>query len=409
MRDTKNSQIINIISKKIIGTEFENRTFLVGGYVRDFLLGNNLYDIDIVVAIPNGGAKLANLLYRNRLCSKPAIYKKFGTARIEIKSVAVEFVMTRKECYRDRDRKPDVIFGSLIEDAFRRDFTMNALYMNINNREIEDITGLGIEDIKQKVIRATSDGDIIFKEDPLRILRAVRFAGKLDFNIEPITKEAIIRWKSSLEHISIERIKDEFVRMVLEKGTYKSIKICFDFGLMKYIFPLLENDKEIVLKQIKKIHLVEAKLERRLALLFSHTSGNSDVIGNIVKLTIGKKTAKNVANIVRCYQELKVLDIDDSLKFNTFVVSNILYLEEAIKLHKHFNTASRFEVRISQQTLLYEKNPYTLNGRKIMEFFDLKEGSLIGYYSDLAKDIWRDNPLLTEIEILGRLKLKVKA
>ncbi|RLC50195.1 MAG: tRNA nucleotidyltransferase, partial [Candidatus Cloacimonadota bacterium] len=197
--------VLKKIADAIVGTEFENKTFAVGGYVRDLLMKRQTEDLDIVVNLKNGGIKLAKFLFEKGISSKPIVYENFGTAMVKIAGYQIEFVMTRRESYRDKNRKPEVEFGTLEEDVFRRDFTINSLLLNISANEILDLTGKGKSDIQNGIIRSTSDPKIIFGEDPLRMLRAVRFAVQLDFEIEKETQKGIIENASKLQFISAER------------------------------------------------------------------------------------------------------------------------------------------------------------------------------------------------------------
>ncbi len=201
--------IIKIISEAIKGTSFENNSYIAGGFVRDLVMGKKSNDLDIVVALENGGEKLAEFLFEKGASSKPVIFERFGTALAIINGHKVEFVMTRKESYRARSRKPDVQIGTLKQDVFRRDFTINSLLMNISNNEILDITEKGFADIKNRIIRSSSEPSIIFAEDPLRMLRAVRFSVELNFNIESETVKGIKFNVDKLEDISWERKRDE--------------------------------------------------------------------------------------------------------------------------------------------------------------------------------------------------------
>ena len=127
------NDVIVIIADTIRGTEFENNTFITGGFVRDKVMGKESNDLDIVVSLPDGGIELAKLLHKKGLSSSPVIFQRFGTAQIIISGYKIEFVMARKESYSDKSRKPDVVQGTIAEDIYRRDFTVNSLIMNVMN------------------------------------------------------------------------------------------------------------------------------------------------------------------------------------------------------------------------------------------------------------------------------------
>ncbi len=142
--------IINQISKVINKTCFEDKTYIVGGFVRDEVMGKESNDLDIVVEQENGGIALAEFLFHKGMCSRPVIFKRFGTAMVEIDGYKIEFVMTRKESYPVNSRKPEVQIGSIKEDVERRDFTINALILDISSNKILDKTQKGLSDIEIK-------------------------------------------------------------------------------------------------------------------------------------------------------------------------------------------------------------------------------------------------------------------
>lgn len=159
MTKQKFKEIINYIGSLIHGTEFQENTFAVGGSVRDFIMGNDIKDIDIVVSLPDGGMKLAEFLHTKKFLTRPpVVYPTYGTAMFKFKKFnqdEIECVHTRGEQYHDKNsRNPVTTFASIEEDAFRRDFTCNALYYDISKKNIIDPTGKGVEDIKNRIIRS---------------------------------------------------------------------------------------------------------------------------------------------------------------------------------------------------------------------------------------------------------------
>lgn len=150
-------KVIEKIRNAIENTEFAGRTYIAGGFVRDLIMGNTTDDLDITVELPEGGIRLAHFLYEKGIASKPVLYQEFGTALTIVNSYRIEFVMTRNESYRKGCRKPATSSGTIKEDIYRRDFTINSLIMDIMSGEILDITGRGMDDIKNGIIRATND------------------------------------------------------------------------------------------------------------------------------------------------------------------------------------------------------------------------------------------------------------
>jgi poly(A) polymerase len=225
--------------------------YIVGGFVRDRLLGRATKDIDIVCV--GSGIQLAEQL-RQLLKPKPKlqIYARFGTAAMRYQDLDLEFVGARKESYRAESRKPIVEDGTLQDDQNRRDFTINALavrcdtallqYLRTHNtvlpEAIVDSFG-GIADLAAKIIRTPLDPDITFSDDPLRMLRAVRFATQLGFTIEPITYAALPRNAHRLKIISQERIIDELQKIMATPKPSVGFKLLFDTQLLHLILPEL--------------------------------------------------------------------------------------------------------------------------------------------------------------------------
>ena len=171
--------VIETLKEIIKGSEFEGHVYTVGGCERDKHLRRDIKDIDLVVDLEDGGIRFAKWLENNKhTIGSIVIYERFGTAMFRLAdfpNLELEVVQTRKESYNNVDsRNPDTSYGTIIEDCKRRDFTINALYHNISTNEDLDLTGLGLRDIKDEIIRTCGDPDIIFTDDPLRILRAVR-------------------------------------------------------------------------------------------------------------------------------------------------------------------------------------------------------------------------------------------
>lgn len=236
------NNIISYLRGIIEGSEFEGHVFSVGGCERDKRISHKIKDIDLVVDTLNGGIKFSEWLNnRNLLVSAPVVFKEYGTAAFKLKAFPneeLEAVQTRKESYRDtQSRNPETVHGTIMEDCMRRDFTINSLYHNITTDEDLDLTGKGLEDLKNGVIRSCDDPDIIFYEDPLRIMRAIRFSMRYQFLIEDTTYEGIIKHKARLSIISMERIVDEFNKIIVtEDYQFSAYKTLLDTGILEEIF-----------------------------------------------------------------------------------------------------------------------------------------------------------------------------
>ncbi len=216
--------------------------FVIGGYVRDIFLERSSKDIDVVTI--GRGIELAELVHqRAGEETHLAVFRNFGTAQVKFPDLEVEFVGARKESYDRGSRKPVVENGTLADDQNRRDFTINALAIGLsrnNYGQLLDPFG-GLEDLEQKIIRTPLDPDITYSDDPLRMMRAIRFATQLGFTIEPRSLEAISRNKQRMAIVSKERIADELNKIILAPVPSVGLRLLFDTGLLQLIFPEMAN------------------------------------------------------------------------------------------------------------------------------------------------------------------------
>ena len=210
--------------------------YVIGGYVRDIFLDRTSKDIDIVVL--GNGIEFAELAGQ-ALKSKVAVFKNFGTAMLKYKDLELEFVGARKESYRADSRKPIVENGSIEDDQLRRDFTINALAISLNKNNFADLVDPfgGQTDLHNKLIKTPLDPEVTFSDDPLRMLRAIRFASQLNFNIDPSALAAIQKQKDRIAIVSKERITDELNKIILSPTPSIGFKYLFDTGLLEIIFP----------------------------------------------------------------------------------------------------------------------------------------------------------------------------
>ncbi|MEM1323494.1 MAG: HD domain-containing protein [Bacteroidota bacterium] len=214
--------------------------YVVGGYVRDRLLGRPSKDMDIVCV--GSGIKLAQgLAARLRPVPRVAVYKRFGTAMLKHYDLEIEFVGARKESYRYDSRKPTIEEGTLRDDQHRRDFTINALAVSLNGDNFGSIIDLfgGLHDLENKIIKTPLEPGNTFSDDPLRMMRAIRFATQLGFRIEDNTLNGIRKYRNRINIISKERISQELEKILRSDKPSVGFKLLYNTGLLKIIFPEL--------------------------------------------------------------------------------------------------------------------------------------------------------------------------
>lgn len=215
--------------------------YVIGGYVRDRIMDRPFkYDVDILVI--GSGIEFATLVGEH-LRTKVALYKSFGTAMLVYDGLDVEFVGARKESYRRDSRKPIVEDGTLEDDQNRRDFTINAMAYSLNGATfgelLDPFNGMG--DLKERIVRTPLDPNETFSDDPLRMMRAIRFATQLNFKIDIRAIQAIVDNKERIKIISKERIADELNKIILSNKPSIGFRYLFDTGLLELIFPAMQN------------------------------------------------------------------------------------------------------------------------------------------------------------------------
>ncbi len=243
-----NSKLKEKIFKDIqaVADRVETETYVIGGYVRDLYLERPSKDIDIVTI--GSGIDFANEVAKN-LKPRPRVnvFKNFGTAMLKYKDLEIEFVGARKESYQRNSRKPIVEDGTLEDDQNRRDFTINAMAFRLNGDRFGELVDPfnGMDDLNNKLIRTPLDPDVTFSDDPLRIMRAIRFATQLDFEIENETLKAITRNKDRIKIVSAERIIEELNKIIMAPKPSKGFRLLEETGLLAIIFPELQNMKGV--------------------------------------------------------------------------------------------------------------------------------------------------------------------
>lgn len=220
-----------------VTSELSIDAYIIGGYVRDRILNRPTKDIDIVTT--GDGIVLAQRVAQHLRIAPPAIFKRYGTAMIKYQELEVEFVGARKESYSPDSRKPSVVPGTLQDDQNRRDFSINAMAYQVNTEAYGTFLDPfnGLSDLQNRVIRTPGNPDVTFSDDPLRMMRAVRFAAQLDFDIDEETIEGIKRNVQRIKIISQERITDELNKIIMSPVPSIGWRLLLDTGLCELIFP----------------------------------------------------------------------------------------------------------------------------------------------------------------------------
>ena len=245
LNQNRNLKLFKIISS--IANKNQQSIYIVGGYVRDLLMNRKVpTDIDFVTE-QNGillAEKIAEEINPN---IKVSIFKNYGTAMFRYNNIDLEFVGARKESYTENSRKPEVENGSLEDDQKRRDFTINSLAISLNKENFGELIDPfnGQNDMTNKIIRTPLEPHQTYSDDPLRMMRAIRFATTLDFNIEEKSLNAIKKEVDRIKIVSMERIMVEFNKIMLSKRPSKGLNLLDETGLLNYILPELTALKGI--------------------------------------------------------------------------------------------------------------------------------------------------------------------
>jgi poly(A) polymerase len=244
-------ELIGLLKDIVIDSPYKTHTYLVGGGVRDEILGVPVKDIDIVVDVIDGGKKLGEYI-SEKLGMNVTVFPYFNTAMLKFKGITykgttfdetdiVELVHTRSDKYHMKIDDLEATYGTKEEDVYHRDFTINTLYKDIITGEILDMTGKGITDIHNSVLRTTLKPDITFTEDPIRMLRAIRFMTK--YNLKPIpgVLQSIKKNSTLITSTSTRRIKTELLKILALDNSGEAIKLMTKTGIIDHILPVLEK------------------------------------------------------------------------------------------------------------------------------------------------------------------------
>ncbi len=268
-RTLNENKYFSVIAK--VGEDLNTKVYIVGGYVRDLILKRKNSEIDFTVLgdVLNFVQETAKRLNVKNV----AVFKRFGTAHFKYDGIDFEFVGARKESYSKDSRKPDVAPGSFEDDIKRRDFTINTLAISLNKKDYGEVIDLfnGLEDIKAKLIRTPLDPFQTFDDDPLRIMRAFRFASQLQFSVDSKIMEAAEKMRERLKIVSQERITDEFLKILKSPKPSIGLKLLYESKVMEVVFP-----------EIAQLGGVDQRKDHHHKDVFLHTV---QVVDNIAKVS----------------------------------------------------------------------------------------------------------------------------
>lgn len=399
-------------------TEFENNLFAVGGCCRDEILGNNIKDLDLVVTLENGGIKFAEWLDKNNYTNGTVVtYPRYGTAMFKLKNFPdeeLEVVQTRAEIYSSDSRKPDTTFGTLKQDCMRRDLTINAIYYDISNSKFIDVTNRSFDDIKNKIIVTPCDPNQTYIDDPLRIMRCVRFACKLGWNID---KDVFNSMKKNIDRLSIiskERIQDEFMKILKTSNSTLGINYLFNIGAMKYIFPYLHSLYNNVPNHMNIDFDKTYKCYLKLALI---NLSNINVKEDLINLKFSTFEINTIINYINVYFDMSKInsqssDIDirkmlykcKTLNIFLDVYNMIVIYEDNNDKLKSIHDIICKGINCDDLMKMFEyKLP--INGNDIMRTFNIKPGHEIKEYLDKGLELVFEFPFITKDELLNTLKV----
>lgn len=463
LEQTDEDIVLKYLKDTIKNTEWDNKVLLVGGAVRDEIMGLKPKDLDFVInGDLNAGidfsiwlAKKLNIFKQD---SNPVVYPRFGTSKLSLKNnnlnlpdLELEFVAPRQEKYTPGDRKPDVTGGDLTDEVYRRDLTINSLLKNISNDKIIDITGNGINDIKKGIIRTTSNPDIIYSDDALRMMRTIRFSVKYGFEILPEVIDGIKKNSHLINTISSERISDELSKILISKDPSRGIQLLKDTGLLRHIMEefndaigMTQNahhKDDVFGHTLNVLKNTPPELKTRLMALFhdigktvtksvtndgsvhfyGHEKEGQEIARKIMtRLKYPNELINTVVSGIGSHMMLKhggddaTKISDKSLrKFTSQVgdnlnhildlihADNISHADESSMPNQINNIKKRLEVLKNQ--LNKENSKIPINGKDLLDL-GLKPSPLFKDILSAVEDAWYENPNLTKDEAMSIVK-----
>jgi len=397
---------LEFLSNLVKSGPFKGKVFLAGGAPRDMQLGQDPKDLDVVVkGDMNAGMDFATWatkeLGNHKEGSNPVIFPKFGTAKFtldgvtfkghDLSDIDVECVAPRKEKYTPGSRKPEVSGGELEDDVKRRDFTVNSLLHDLSTGETLDLTGMGKADIKAGIVRTPLEPDVIFGEDPLRILRAARFTAKYNWKLPMFMLRSIKKNAHQLTNISKERIHDELNKMLLTDFPFKAFRLLQILGLMRYTFPSLEGAD---LSHMKKMNELQKDLPLRLVAALKNVPPE-EIQREMSTLRYASDNIRLVQMVVtRLPEFLKKVDTltDADLRQYRAEISNYFgYLLSYAAVYAPTANMADIKQRYAAVSQEMAENPLPVTGQDLIQL-GMKPGPEFKKYLELVKQMYIKNP-----------------